>query len=817
MRIVAGRHAPTSPRPGRTIDYLTRLLVLGVSLLALVPTLAAAGGPAPARGPLVEVVVELREPGTAFHGRAARVSAEQGALARQIRAAVPEATLRWRYRVTLNGVAVALPEPDVTRLRRMTGVRRVYSSIQYGPTLDRSVPAVKAPAIWGPGLSTAGQGMKIGVIDDGVDQTHPFFNPAGYAMPAGFPKGVASFTTAKVIAARVFRPPSPRPKFSNLPFDPQNSEHGTHVAGIAAGNAGTQATIGGGRAALSGVAPKAYIGNYRVLTVPTISNVGLDGNSPEIAAGIEAAVGDGMNVINLSLGEPEVASGQDLVVRALRGAPAAGVVPVVAAGNDFASLGGGSVASPGTAPAAITVGAASVSRRMAGFSAAAPTPVTLRLKPELTAPGVSIVSSVPAREGTWSSFSGTSMAAPHVAGGAALLKQRHPAWTPAQIKSAMALTGQAAFEEGAADEASTTRQGGGFLDLQRADQPFVFAAPTALSFGLLTRGAAASRTVSLTDAGGGVGPWTVAVIPQQPSSGVTFSTPPATVVPGSLGIRASAGRAAPEGSVTGFVYLSRGPDVRRLPFWLRVTAPKLARQPARLLRRTATYRGSTRGRRALVSSYRYPENPSGLDVARVLAGPEQVFRIRLRRPAANVGVAILSRTRIQARFLLARDENRQGGPTALPIQVNPYLPTFLDPTPVAGLVTPPAGTYYVVFDSPRASQAGRFTFRFWVNDTRPPRVRLLTKTVRRGGVLLAAAADRGSGVDPRSVFFRIDRGQLSRARYTGGRIRIPLGSLARGRHAVTLQASDHQESKNMENVPRILPNTTTRVASFVVR
>ena len=765
----------------------------------------------------MEVVAELREPGTAVHGRGARVTAEQDALAHRLRVAVPAATLRWRYRVTLNAVAVVLPAREVPRLRGMAGVRRVYASVQYGPTLDRSVPAVKAPALWGPGLSTAGQGMKIGIIDDGVDQTHPFLKPAGYAMPAGFPKGVTSFTTAKVIAARVFRPPSPRPKFSNLPFDPQNSEHGTHVAGIAAGNAGTQATIGGGRVTLAGVAPKAYIGNYRVLTVPTISNVGLDGNSPEIAAGIESAVRDGMNVVNLSLGEPEVASGQDLVVHALQGAAAAGVVPVVAAGNDFAALGGGSVASPGSAPSAITVGAATVGRRMAGFSAAAPTTVTLQLKPELTAPGVSIVSSVPAREGTWSAFSGTSMAAPHVAGGAALLKQRHPTWTPAQIKSAMALTAQAAFEEGGSDEASTTRQGAGFLNLQRADQPFVFAAPTAISFGLLTRGAAAGRMVSLTDAGGGVGPWTVTVISQQTGSGVTFSAAPATVVPGPLSIRAAVGRAAPEGTVTGFVYLSRGPDVRRLPFWLRVTAPKLSRQPARLLRGTGTYRGSTRGRKALVSTYRYPDNPGGLDVARVLAGPEQVFRVRLRRPAANVGVAILSRTRIQPRFLLARNENRQGGPTALPLQVNPYLPTFLDSTPVAGLITPRAGTYYVVFDSPRRSQAGRFTFRFWVNDTRPPQVRLLTKAVRRGGALLASATDRGSGVDPRSVFFRMDRGQLSRARFAGGRIRIPLGGLARGGHQVTLQVSDHQESKNMENVPRILPNTTTRVASFVVR
>ena len=84
------------------------------------------------------------------------------------------------------------------------------------------------------------------------------------------------------------------------------------VAGIAAGDHATNE----GSALISGIAPAAYLGNYKVLTIPD-PEFGLDGNSAEIAAAIEAAVSDGMNVINLSLGEPEVEPSRDIVVHAI--------------------------------------------------------------------------------------------------------------------------------------------------------------------------------------------------------------------------------------------------------------------------------------------------------------------------------------------------------------------------------------------------------------------------------------------------------------------------------------------------------------------
>jgi subtilisin family serine protease len=820
--------APTFLGAGRTIPYLRRLFLLGVCMLVALPALAAARPAQHHSDSFVEVVVELRDPGvartlgvrtrldtSAGRRRLAGIEAQQDLLKRRILEAVPDAKVTWRYRVVLNGLAVVVPQRAVPRLVRIPGVRELYRSVQFRPSLDRSVPAIHAPALWGPTLTTAGQGMKIAIIDDGIDQRHPFFDPTGYTMPPGYPKGQTAYTTSKVIVARSFPAPSPRARYSELPFDPENSEHGTHVAGIAAGNAGTQATVGGGKVTLSGVAPKAYLGNYRVMTVPTMG-VGLDGNSPEIAAGVEAAVQDGMDVVNLSLGEPEITPRSDLVARALNGAAAAGVVSVVAAGNEFEAYGGGSVTSPASADGAIAVAASSVTGRIASFSSAGPTPVTLRLKPDVTAPGVGIFSSVPARVGTWDSFSGTSMATPHVAGGAALLGQRHPTWTVAQTRSALASTARPAQDIGSG-EASVAREGAGFIDLAEADQPLIFTAPTAVSLGFLRTGRTVRRAVRVTDAGGGAGDWSVSIRPQVSSPGVTLSSQPTLSVPGTLTLTASARRSATQRDVGGFVVLSRAGKTRRLPFWFRVTTPRLSRQPARVLRRPGIYRGNTRGRKALVPRYRYPDDPTGVGLPRVLAGPEQVFRVRLRRPVANFGVALLTPSHVQPRIVLGGDENHQAGPTALPLNVNPYLPTLGDPVPVSGIVSPPPGVYAVVFDSPTRGGAGRFRFRFWVNDATPPRVRLLTSSVRAGGVLLASASDRGAGVDPRAVFVKIDSGPLLEASYRSGRIRMPIGSLTRGRHQLTLQVSDYQECKNMENVPRILPNTTIVSATFTVR
>src|SRR5262249_10247388 len=150
-------------------------------------------------------------------------------------------------------------------------------------------------------LETAGEGMKIGIIDDGIDQTHPFFAPRALADPPGFPKGQTAYTTPKVIVARAFPPPGVRNGDSTLPFDPLRSDHGLHVAGIAAGDDDTITRTG---LHISGIAPRAYLGNYRAATISSV--FGLNANASELAAAVEAAVRDGMNVINMSFGEVEI-------------------------------------------------------------------------------------------------------------------------------------------------------------------------------------------------------------------------------------------------------------------------------------------------------------------------------------------------------------------------------------------------------------------------------------------------------------------------------------------------------------------------------
>src|SRR6266511_2855231 len=288
----------------------------------------------------------------------ARVVAAQRIAAARLRRAIPEARIGRRFQIVLDGLTVTLPATKLPRLAQLGFVRKIYPSLRYHLATDTSPSVIGADELL-QDTGARGDGIKIGVVDDGIDNTNPFLSPAGFSYPAGFPKGARKWTSPKVIVARAIPGPnSGRP--GRLALDPDASFHGTHVAGIAAGDSGTCSP--GGRdhpptCGLSGVAPRAWIGNYRVFNVPTpLGNIA---NTPEIAAAFEAAVRDGMDVINFSGGGPESDPATDIMIDVIKNVANAGVVPVISAGNDRDEFGVGSVGSPGTAPEAITVAAVS--------------------------------------------------------------------------------------------------------------------------------------------------------------------------------------------------------------------------------------------------------------------------------------------------------------------------------------------------------------------------------------------------------------------------------------------------------------------------
>jgi subtilisin family serine protease len=247
-----------------------------------------------------------------------------------------------------NALFVHIPAARVARLRNVRGVLRILPERTYQLTLDHALPLHKVPQAWSlGGAYPQGSGMKIGMIDTGIQITHPGFNDTGFQAPPGFPLVNAAsdtvFTNQKVIVAR---------SYVSLcdPTDPDSSAqdnigHGTGTAMTAAGveNTGPLATI-------TGVAPLAYLGNYKVFG-------SLGGCGQAIETAINDAVNDGMDVINLSLGSdlPAPRIGDDEWVEEVENAIAMDVIVVISAGN--AGPDPNTIASPGTAPDAITMGA----------------------------------------------------------------------------------------------------------------------------------------------------------------------------------------------------------------------------------------------------------------------------------------------------------------------------------------------------------------------------------------------------------------------------------------------------------------------------
>ncbi|RAL25570.1 S8 family serine peptidase [Thermoflavimicrobium daqui] len=257
---------------------------------------------------------------------------------------VKNAKISAEYSTLLHGIAVKADEVNANILSQGPGVKKVVRSKKYLPVMNRSHTIINDLPAWN--LGYRGNGIKVGVIDSGIDNNHPFLKDDSLKIPDGFPKvnreEDIQYTSNKVIVAKVYSPDtSATPKAID--------SHGTHVAGTIAGVEGYSDPSGTVKSKLSGVAPKAYLGNYNVFPCEDCS-----AESIHIAKAVEDAVNDGMEVVNMSLGG-EATPGFDLLVEVVNAASDAGVSMVIAAGNE--GPGAMTIGSPGIAEKAITVGA----------------------------------------------------------------------------------------------------------------------------------------------------------------------------------------------------------------------------------------------------------------------------------------------------------------------------------------------------------------------------------------------------------------------------------------------------------------------------
>ncbi|MFE7424063.1 S8 family serine peptidase [Streptomyces sp. NPDC057545] len=318
-----------------------------------------------------------------------------------------------------------------TRSRSASTLKKLWLDGRVEAALDRSTAQVHAPEAWAAGYD--GKGTKVAVLDTGADAEHP-----DLASQVAASK---NFTDSKTTDDRV--------------------GHGTHTA----------STVGGSGAASDG--RKKGVAPGTSLLVGKVLNDAGYGQDSWIIAGMQWAVDQQADVVSMSLGNPRIGDCTDPMAQATKQlAQNSHTLFVVAAGNS--GPGTETVSSPGCVPDVLTVGAVDRDDTTAQFSSRGPVAVTHTLKPEIAAPGVDISAAGAGGRGVYAyrTMSGTSMATPHVAGAAAVVRQAHPDWTAQQIKAALVSSARTGGKVAGADET-----GGGVLDVFGAVNQKALSAP----------------------------------------------------------------------------------------------------------------------------------------------------------------------------------------------------------------------------------------------------------------------------------------------------------------------------------------------------
>ncbi|MEU6147733.1 S8 family serine peptidase [Streptomyces sp. NPDC047081] len=389
----------------------------GTSALPLIVSASPRGGVARTTAKSDKAAAAVADRVAAFNEASAPARTLASIGARSLRVADDDLGAFWK----------ALNPGDAEGTARAAATPRVWLDGRVAPVLDRSTAQINAPTAWKAGYE--GQGVKVAVLDTGVDAAHPD------------------------LAGRI----AEAKDFSGSGNTVDHFGHGTHVASIVGG---TGAASSGSR---KGVAPKAELLIGKVL--------GDDGYGSEsqVIDGMEWAAAEHAKVVNMSLGSDEPTDGTDPMSQALNTLSASGDTLFVVAAGNAGENGDSTIGSPGAADAALTVGAVDRDDSLASFSSRGPRLGDKAVKPDVTAPGVGIVAARASGttmgdpvDANYTAASGTSMATPHVAGAVALIAQQHPGWSGRQLKDALISTAHTV------PGTKATEQGGGRIDVAAA-------------------------------------------------------------------------------------------------------------------------------------------------------------------------------------------------------------------------------------------------------------------------------------------------------------------------------------------------------------